>query len=105
MEMLTSLNDEARSETLLSLLVTKNFPSLENIQASVPLKFPTPSLLRVDASDLLRGTLSREAIQATGIFDTERVEKLLRQKKVTRELVLVFTTQLFCRLFEMETRR
>ncbi len=101
MEMITSLDDEVRSETLLSLLVAKHFPTLENIQASIPLKLPISSLLRIDASDLLKGTLSREAIQATGIFDTEQVEKVLRQKKVSRELVLVFTTQLFCRLFEM----
>ncbi len=99
---LTSLNDEVRNETLLSLLVTKHFPALENIQPSLPLKFPTSSLLRVDASDMLKEILSREVIQAMGIFDTERVEKLLKQQKVSRELVLVFTTQLFCRLFEME---
>ncbi|GAC1627744.1 MAG: hypothetical protein NVS4B11_25270 [Ktedonobacteraceae bacterium] len=102
MEILTSLNDEVRSETLLSLLVAKHFPSLASIQASMPLKFPVSSLLRVDASDVLKETLSREAIQAMGVFNTERVEKLLRHKKVSRELVLVFTTQLFCRLFEME---
>ncbi len=99
---LTSLKNDVRSETLLPFLVTKHFPALENIQPYLPLKLPISSLLRVDASDVLKGTLSREAIQATGIFDTERVEKLLRQKKVSRELVLVFTTQLFCRMFEME---
>ncbi len=102
MEMLTSLNDEVRSETLLSLLVSKHFPSLENIQPLIPLKLPISSLLRVDTSELLKGTLSREVIQATGIFDTERVEGLLKQKKVSRELILVFTTQLFCRMFEMK---
>ncbi|GAC1551667.1 MAG: hypothetical protein NVS4B1_04700 [Ktedonobacteraceae bacterium] len=102
LEMLTSLNDEVRCETLLPLLVVKHFPSLENIQTFRALKFPVPSLLHVDASELLEKTLSREAIQVTGIFDIERVEKLLRQKKVSRELVMVFTTQLFCRLFEME---
>lgn len=102
---LTSLKNEVRSETLLPLLVTKHFPSLENIEPSLPLKFPTSSLLRVNASDMLKEILSREAIQATGVFDAERVENLLRQKKVSRELILVFTTQLFCRLFEMEIGR
>jgi len=102
LEMLTSLHNEVRSETLLSLLVTKHFPALENIQPFMPLKLPVSSLLRIDASDILKETLSPKAIQATGIFDTERVEKLLQQKKVSKELVLVFTTQLFCRLFEME---
>ena len=102
LEMITSLSEEVRSETLLSQVVARYFPSLGNIQASSPLKLPISSLLRVDASDLLRETLSREAIQATGIFDNERVERLLQGKKVSRELVLVFTTQLFCRLFEMK---
>jgi len=102
MELLTSLDDGVRSETLLSLLVAKHFPSLENLQPYKPLKLPISSLLRVDASDLLKEVLSREAIQATGIFGIEEIEKLLRQKKVSRELVLVFTTQLFCRLFGME---
>ena len=102
LEMVTALDEEVRSETLLSQVVAKYFPVLGNIPATIPLKLPISSLLRVDASDLLKGTLSREAIQATGIFDPERVEGLSKQKKVSRELVLVFTTQLFCRLFEME---
>ncbi len=102
MELLTSLNEEVRSETLLTLLVEKYFPSLKIIQPYMPLKLPVSSLLRVDSSEILEVTLSQEAILATGIFDTESVEKLLRQKKVSRELVLVFTTQLFCRLFEMQ---
>jgi hypothetical protein len=102
MELLTSLHDEVRSETLLSSLVAKFFPSLENIQASIPLKLPLTSLLHADTFDILKKTFSPEAILATGIFDTESVEELLRKKKVSRELVLVFTTQLFCRLFEME---
>ncbi len=102
LEMVTSLNEEVRSETLLSLLVEKYFPSLKIIEPYMPLKLPISSLLRVETSDLLKVTLSQEAIQATGIFDTERVEQLLKQKKVSREFVLVFTTQLFCRLFEME---
>ena len=102
MDMLTSLDDEVRSETLLSLLVAKHFPSLENLQPHMPLKLPISSLLRVDASDLLKEVLSREAIQATGLFDVDIVEGLLQKKKVSRELILVFTTQLFCRLFGVE---
>ncbi len=98
-ELLTSLQDEVRNETLLSLLLAKHFPSLENLQPHVPLKLPISSLLRVDTSDLLKETLSQEAIQATRIFDPHAVEDLLKQKKVSRELILVFTTQLFCRLF------
>ena len=102
LEMLTSLDEKVRGETLLSQIVTRLSPSLETIQPFMPLKLPISSLLRVDKSDLLQATLLREAILATGIFDAERVEQLLKQKKVSRELILVFTTQLFCKLFEME---
>ena len=102
LELLTSLQDEVRSETLLSLLVAEHFPSLEKLQPYTPLKLPISSLLRVDTSDLLKETLSREAIQAIGLFDPHAVEDLLKQKKVSRELILVFTTQLFCRLFGVE---
>ncbi|GAC1640890.1 MAG: hypothetical protein NVS4B12_02690 [Ktedonobacteraceae bacterium] len=102
MDALTSLNTKIRNETLLPLLVAHHFPTLKNIQTPLPLELPTPSLLRVKDSDLLKETLSQEAIQATGIFDPYSVEELLKQKKVSRELVLVFTTQLFCRLFGVE---
>lgn len=103
MDALTPLNTEIRNETLLPLLVAHHFPVLKNVQTTLPLEMPTPSLLRVKDSDLLKETLSREAIQATGIFDPHNVEELLWQKKISRELVLVFTTQLFCRLFSVET--
>ena len=64
------------------------------------------SLLRVADSELLQQTISQEALRATGIFDPEVVQDLLRQGEqedgvVTRELVLVFTTQLLCQLFEV----
>ncbi len=102
LEMLTSLDEKIRNETLLAQIFTRLSPSLETIQPFIPLKLPVSSLLRVGKSDLLQATLSREAIQLTGIFDAERVQELLKQKKVSRELILAFTTQLFCRLFEME---
>lgn len=102
MEMLTLLNAEVRSdETLLSLLMANHVPLLKDMQTAMALEIPVPSLLRAHASDVLRETLSREAIQATNIFDADIVEGLLKQKKVSRELLMVFTTQLFCRLFGM----
>jgi len=103
MNMLTLLDDEMRNETLASLLIADHFSTLKNTQTSMSLKMPVPSLLHIEDSDVLKETLSREAIQAVGIFDIGHVEELLKQKKVSRELVLVFTTQLFCQLFEVET--
>lgn len=102
LEMVTSLHENIRSEALLSQIITKHFPRLENIQPYLPIKLPVSSLLRVDNSDLLKQILLRDAIQAMGIFDADRVEQLLKKTIVTRELFLVFTTQLFCRLFEMK---
>ncbi len=101
LESVTSLPKEVRNERLLAQIVAKQFPALEKVQPFLPLKLPVSSLLRVGKSDLLQATLSREAIQATGIFDEVRVEQLLKKTVVTRELFLVFTTQLFCKLFEM----
>jgi len=99
MTMLTQLNDEIRNETFLSAIYINDFALLDDKQTQPPLELPVPSLLRVDDFDLLKEVLSREAILERGIFDVERVESLLKQKKVSRELLLVFTTQLFCRLF------
>jgi hypothetical protein len=48
--------------------------------------------------------LSSEALQARGIFNPKAVETLLQQtngKAVPRELLLVFTTQLLCQLFDL----
>lgn len=103
MAFLTQLDDEVRSETFLSAIQINNFSVLDDKQTQPPLELPIPSLLRVDDSDLLKQVLSREAVLERGIFDAERVEALLKQKKVSRELLLVFTTQLFCRLFGVDS--
>ncbi len=100
-EMLTSLHEDARSEMLLAQLVKTYLPTRKGTQARMPLAIPVPSLLHSESTALLKETLAPEAIEATGIFDAERVAKLLQQKDVSRELLLVFTTQLFCRLFDV----
>lgn len=99
MTLLTQLGEAVRNETFLSATSINNFALLDDKQTQLPLELPVPSLLRVNDSDLLKEVLSREAIQVRGIFDVERVESLLKQKSVSRELLLVFTTQLFCRMF------
>jgi hypothetical protein len=52
--------------------------------------------------DLLAETLAPAALAQTGIFAAETVERLKKRSRsgrVPRELVLVFTTQLLCKLF------
>ena len=64
---------------------------------------PTESLLRIADSDLLMQTMSADALRSTGIFDVQAVDALLKRKQnisARREVLLVFTTQLLCRLFE-----
>ncbi len=95
----TVLSDGTRKSDLFSVLVSRSFPNLKDGQVDKPLDMPMTSLLHVKDSELLRQTLALEVLQATGIFDPRTVEDLLRQKEVSRELVLVFTTQLLCQLF------
>jgi len=101
-ELVTRLNDETRNTTLLTTLAERYLSILPDAQKRLSLDPPVPSLLRVAASPLLQQTLSPEAIQATGLFDVENVAQLLKQKTATKALLLVFTTQLFCRLFDVE---
>jgi hypothetical protein len=67
---------------------------------------PTASLREREASDLLRALLSPEALKNRGIFEPQAVEKLLQQPnnaETNNALVLVFTTQLLCQLFQVES--
>lgn len=68
-------------------------------------KLPLPAIpLRRDA-DFVRETLSPHALKTTGLFDVAAVERLLKQKTgqtLQRELLLVFTTQLLCQIFQVE---
>ncbi len=102
MNMLLRQENEMDREILLSSLITRHFPLLKSVQAQRQLEIPVQSLLHIHDSPLLQQTLSQEALQTTGIFNLESVVDLLKQKSVTRELILVFTTQLFCRLFGVE---
>ncbi len=99
MALLTQLDEKVRNETLLSAIQINDFALLEDKQTQLPLELRVPSLLHIGDFDLLKEVLSREAILERGIFDVERVEALLKQKSVSHELILVFTTQLFCRMF------
>ena len=75
--------------------------------APVPLQtVPIDSLRQLERSDLLQGLLSAEALRNREIFDSQAVEMLLRQSdnpEINNALVFVFTTQLLCQLFQMES--
>jgi asparagine synthetase B (glutamine-hydrolysing) len=66
-----------------------------------PLAAPTASLLRNQNSEILQQTLSEQAVREKGIFDPEVVTRLLQRQEVSPELLLVFTTQLLCLLFDV----
>ncbi|MBE3560057.1 MAG: hypothetical protein IMW89_12635 [Ktedonobacteraceae bacterium] len=106
LEMLTCLPAELEDGTpktaLAAQLLRRHLP--DSVASPLPLIAPAASLSRIEDSELLQQTLSAEALQATGIFDVQAVEALLRRargKAASRELLLVFTTQLLYRLFEM----
>jgi asparagine synthetase B (glutamine-hydrolysing) len=102
MEMLASLPfvlDDGTEKSSLSTVLAQKYLAEGIGTAKLPLVVPARALLRVARSELLRQILSPEAVRATGIFDMEAVEGLLKQQEVSRELLLVFTTQLLCQLF------
>ncbi len=109
MDLLTRLpapfNDSTSKTALLEQIRQHYMPDSPKTPASLPLLAPVASLRQIAESELLQQILSPEAVKATGIFNPEIVEKLLQQQdsdRTERELVLVFTTQLLCRLFGIE---
>lgn len=98
-------DDEVSRDSLPELLLRRLLPDMDiaEIEPGLALVAPTKSLLRLADSALLMQTISAEALRSTGIFDVQAVDKLLKRKQdigAQRELLLVFTTQLLCRLFE-----
>ncbi len=115
MDMLTRLpmllDDETPKDSLAELLARRLLPDMTEIESELSfaassglsLVAPTESLLRIADSDLLMQTISADALRSTGIFDVQAVDALLKRKQnisARREVLLVFTTQLLCRLFE-----
>jgi asparagine synthetase B (glutamine-hydrolysing) len=101
------LADGTPGQTILTTLAKRYFPAGQIMEQNeqLPVMIPTQSLLDREQSELLQQTISEEALRARGIFEVEAVQELLRTGKqtgrVAREVVLVFTTQLLCRLFEV----
>jgi len=93
------LPDGTRKEHLATTLLYRYLFYRHSGTSHASLAMPTTSLLRPSTSDVLRQTLSPAAIRATGIFSEHAVEELLKRQEASRELLLVFTTQLVCQLF------
>lgn len=93
------LDNESAESTLIAPLVRRYMPNMREAPAKLSLAVPSSSLFHLEQSDLLQQTLSEKAIRATGIFDPQAVQALMEQGEVSRELMLVFTTQLLCHMF------
>jgi asparagine synthase (glutamine-hydrolysing) len=100
-----TLADGTPRHAILTTLAKRYFPTelIAEQNEQPPEIIPTQSLLHIENSEVLQQTISPEALRATGIFNPEVVQELLRNGKqagtASRELVLVFTTQLLCKLF------
>ncbi|HET9920813.1 MAG TPA: asparagine synthase-related protein [Ktedonobacteraceae bacterium] len=103
----TSQEDDTPGLNMIDMLAHKYVPDeLLRGQNGRPQGIaPTESLLHVEDSELLQQVLSPEAVRAMGIFEPGIVQEVLSRDGqmgvASRELLLVFTTQLLCKLFEV----
>jgi asparagine synthetase B (glutamine-hydrolysing) len=91
----------SRSALLLTLvrqLQPELVPVITN--STFSLNLPLQLLLQESGHELLEITLSSEALRKRGLFTAEGVQLLRQQRKISPELLLVFTTQLFCYLYD-----
>jgi asparagine synthetase B (glutamine-hydrolysing) len=99
------LDGTVAKEHILTTLAQQYLSNMKATRVEVPFVAPCSSLLCLGNSDLLQQVLSPEAVRARGIFDPQAVETIMQQAggdAISRELLLVFTTQLLCQLFEIE---
>lgn len=95
-----TLADGTPRKQLAAQLVRRFLPL--KMEAGPTLKAPTTSLLQMEKHELLQQLLSEQALHETGLFDSAKVAALLtksQRKTASRELILVFTTQLLCKMF------
>src|SRR5579875_3756232 len=87
---------------LLPTLVRQLQPELVPVttKSTFSLNLPLQLLLQENSHELLEITLSSEALHKRGLFTAEGVQLLRQQRKVSPELLLIFTTQLFCHLYD-----
>ncbi len=98
------LSSAVAKKDILATLAQQYTPGMKEATIQSSLVAPCSSLSRIADSDLLQQMLSPEAVRARGIFNPKAVEMLLQQaneEAVPKELLLVFTTQLFCQLFDL----
>ncbi|GHO43044.1 hypothetical protein [Ktedonospora formicarum] len=102
--LLSSLSPMPARDILAGVLPDGASPLLTNEQASLTL--PCASLWQVEHSELLQSLLSVEALRATGLFDAQAVQQLLRQPPPPHistsgrhPLVAIVTLQLWCQLY------
>ncbi|MDQ2713330.1 MAG: hypothetical protein M3Z08_00280 [Chloroflexota bacterium] len=96
------LQDGTPRAAILAQLTRQHTSGVAKEHALPSLEAPTMSLWQVEGSEILQQTLSPQALRATVIFDPQAVQTLLTADaphSASRELLLVFTTQLLCRLF------
>jgi asparagine synthetase B (glutamine-hydrolysing) len=99
-----TLSGTVAKKDILATLAQQYIPGMKEATTQSSLVAPCSSLSHIADSDLLQQMLSPEALQARGIFNPKAVETLLQQtneETVPRELLLVFTTQLLCQLFDL----
>ncbi len=100
-----NLDDGTPKRALLPLLARRSIPDDAPTERQSSLTAPARSLTRPADSELLREMLSPPALRERGIFAPEAVKRLLQRKpdaSTQRALLLAFTTQLLCHLFDVE---
>jgi asparagine synthetase B (glutamine-hydrolysing) len=101
----TNLKTDTARENIPAALIRRLHVNIDGATETAPLFVPMSSLPQIDGAEILQQTLSPEAIRARGIFDPQAVDLLLQQVKgqsLPRDLLLVFTTQLLCQLFDAQ---
>ena len=96
------VEDGTPKSTLVTNLAATYLPTLATSESS--LAFPMRSLHNAPdktVNELLEQTLSIEALKETGIFNVQEVMALRQQEEASRELLLVFTTQLLYKMFDV----
>ncbi len=98
-----TFGDNVARTALLTTVLRQLQPELTPIAANTPtsLSLPISTLLREQESELFQVTLAPEAIQKRSLFEVDEVQELCQQKSVSRKLLLIFTTQLFCHLYDV----
>ena len=100
------LNDGLRKNALVEHFLRHHLKYQATLASSPTQTAPTDSLREREMSDLLQATLSPEALKNRGIFQPQALEMLLQQPnnpEANSALVFVFTTQLLCQIFQVES--